>query len=208
MELRPNKAVHHGKARLGLARTLGRKATAVGNEEDLDDAEAPGRAEREGGCVGCRGGNSLIACGQGSSLLKRAMGARRCVKWGEHTRTLPHKKNPQKRGTEKKGQRRVLKTIGTRKSTKHLAGGKKAEPKNKKQPTAWRGRLYDPARHCGPVGLGPKHTAAQRARQAGMGRLWLCRYPTLDPFLALLDHSERSGCARLGSCGGVPGRVD
>ena len=54
MELRPNRAVHQGKARLGLARTLGRKATAVGNEEDLDDAEAPGRAEREGGCVNPR----------------------------------------------------------------------------------------------------------------------------------------------------------
>ena len=50
MELRTNKAVHHGKARLGLARTLGRKVTAVGNEEDLDDVEAPGRAERGGGC--------------------------------------------------------------------------------------------------------------------------------------------------------------
>ena len=42
-----NKAAQYGKARLGLARTLARKATVVGNEED----RGTWQSRAQGGCV-------------------------------------------------------------------------------------------------------------------------------------------------------------
>ena len=131
----------------------------------------------------------FFACGQGSSLQKRAMGALRCDKWGEHTRTLPHKKKP------------LVPPFFTRQV---LRGHPRADGRQDSALAPFSAPLFKNKERPGEAGCmcgsWPQvccvPAPAESRNAAGMGRLRLCRYPTLDPFLAPLDHSERSGCAR------------